>query len=357
MEEQDNAAAELIAQQISDAAVRTSDLLQVTLEEYLLFVAEAKGLDDAHLDCSVEDVIRRTALQPVRDRLIKNLSKGYRQRVGIAQALLGDPEIIILDEPTVGLDPLQIIEIRDLIKSLADEHTVILSSHILSEISAVCSYIIIISHGRIVASDTLENLTASAAGARIITMDVRGGMNEVKDALTVLKQATNTAVTLITTVIMLMISSNIVISLGMVGALSIIRFRTAIKDPWDTVYIFWSVVEGLAVGSQNFKLGLLSVLFIAVVLILLSLRTTLFRKYLLVVRADSSADPAELERRVSASHKSSKLRAANHIGESRELIFEVASRSGLNREMLAELKQMPGVTAVNFLEQTGENVG
>ncbi len=169
--------------------------------------------------------------------------------------------------------------------------------------------------------------------------------------------ATNVAVTLITTVIMLMISSNIVISLGMVGALSIIRFRTAIKDPWDTVYIFWSVVEGLAVGSQNFKLGLLSVLFIAVVLILLSMRNHMFRKYLLVVRADSSADPAELEKRVAASHRSSRLRASNHIGEHRELIFEIASRSGLNGDMLAELKQMPGVNAVNFLEQTGENVG
>ena len=106
--------------------------------------------------------------------------------------------------------------------------------------------------------------------------------------------ATNVAITLITTVIMLMISSNIVISLGMVGALSIIRFRTAVKDPWDTVYIFWAVVEGLCVGSQNFKLALLSVLFIAVALILLSLRSSMIRKYLVVIRADETADPAAL---------------------------------------------------------------
>ena len=167
----------------------------MTPEEYLFFVAEAKGLDDAHLDKSVDAVIRRTGLTGVRDRLIKNLSKGYRQRVGIAQAILGDPEIIILDEPTVGLDPLQIIEIRDLIKSLANNHTVILSSHILSEISAVCSYIIIISHGKIVASDTLENITASTSGQRIVTMEVRSGMIDVEDALKELQGTLHTAVT------------------------------------------------------------------------------------------------------------------------------------------------------------------
>ena len=101
-------------------------------------MGRAKGLKGKALDDGVDRVIAKTSLTPMRSRLIKNLSKGYRQRVGIAQAILGDPEIIILDEPTVGLDPLQIIEIRDLIRELGKDHTVILSSHILTEISAVC---------------------------------------------------------------------------------------------------------------------------------------------------------------------------------------------------------------------------
>ena len=167
----------------------------MTPEEFLYFVGEAKGVDPTHLDVRVEEVMEKTSLTGVRDRLIKNLSKGYRQRVGIAQAILGDPEIIILDEPTVGLDPLQIIEIRDLIKELGEEHTVILSSHILSEISAVCDYIIIISHGNIVASDTIENLTASVDGRRLVTMDIRGSMDKVEAALAVLTDAVSTSVT------------------------------------------------------------------------------------------------------------------------------------------------------------------
>ena len=167
----------------------------MTPEEYLLFVAEAKGVDPEHLDVRVEEVMAKTSLLNVRDRLIKNLSKGYRQRVGIAQAILGNPEVIILDEPTVGLDPLQIIEIRDLIKELGEDHTVILSSHILTEISAVCDTIIIISHGRIVASDTIENLTASADGSRLVTMDIRGSIEAVQNALTGMKGAIRTNVT------------------------------------------------------------------------------------------------------------------------------------------------------------------
>ncbi|MGM9652408.1 MAG: ABC transporter ATP-binding protein [Eubacteriales bacterium] len=166
----------------------------MTPEEFLMFVGEAKQLEPTHLDVRVEEVMRKTGLLPVRGRLIRNLSKGYRQRVGIAQAILGDPEIVILDEPTVGLDPLQIIEIRELIKALGQEHTVILSSHILSEISAVCDYIIIISHGRIVASDTIEHLTASVDGHRIITLDVRGELSAVTDALAELQGAVNTSV-------------------------------------------------------------------------------------------------------------------------------------------------------------------
>ncbi len=155
----------------------------MTPEEYLLFVAEAKGVSADELEREVERVIAKTSLENVRQRLIKNLSKGYRQRVGIAQAILGNPKIVILDEPTVGLDPLQIIEIRDLIRELGESHTVILSSHILTEISAVCDYLIIISHGEIVASDTLANLTASAEGRRMITFDVRGDLGAVKQVL------------------------------------------------------------------------------------------------------------------------------------------------------------------------------
>jgi len=166
----------------------------MTPREYLLFVGEAKGIDPARLTQHIADVMRKTHLDGVQDRLIKNLSKGYKQRVGIAQAILGDPEVIILDEPTVGLDPLQIIEIRDLIKELGAEHTVILSSHILSEISAVCDTILIISHGRIVASDTIENLTASTDGRRIISLDVRGDMDAVVKALNSLQEVVNTTI-------------------------------------------------------------------------------------------------------------------------------------------------------------------
>lgn len=169
--------------------------------------------------------------------------------------------------------------------------------------------------------------------------------------------ATNVAITLITTVIMLMISSNIVISLGMVGALSIIRFRTAVKDPWDTVYIFWAVVEGLCVGSQNFKLALLSVLFIAVALILLSLRSSMIRKYLVVIRADETADPAALAEIVASHCKSNRLRAANQTGRGQELIYEVSAGKQLDPAMLQALKSAAGVTGVNYLEQTGETVG
>ena len=167
----------------------------MTPEDYLLFVAEAKGVDAERLEQEVDRVIEKTSLGAVRKRLIKNLSKGYKQRVGIAQAILGDPEIIILDEPTVGLDPLQIIEIRALIRELGENHTVILSSHILTEISAVCDYLIIISHGKIVASDTIAHLTASAEGRRIITLDVRGDTTAVSDALKELTGAIHTTVT------------------------------------------------------------------------------------------------------------------------------------------------------------------
>ena len=158
--------------------------------------------------------------------------------------------------------------------------------------------------------------------------------------------ATNVAITLITAVIMLMISSNIVISLGMVGALSIIRFRTAIKDPWDTVYIFWAVVEGLAIGSQNFKLSFIAVVFIGMALILLSCHTTLLHRYLLVVRCASEAE-----------HKHCKLRAANRSATSTELIFEVLVHKAFQISLISKLQAMPEIITVNFLEETGDTVG
>lgn len=132
--------------------------LDMTVMEYLHFVAELKQIHKDECLEYIESAIEKTKLEDVKDRMIKNLSKGYKQRVGLAQAILGYPEIIILDEPTVGLDPVQIIEIRDLIKELGKEHTVILSSHILSEIQAVCDYVFIISKGKLVASDTTANL-------------------------------------------------------------------------------------------------------------------------------------------------------------------------------------------------------
>lgn len=123
-----------------------------TPEEYLEFVGEAKGLRGAELKAQMEDVIVRTGIGNVRNRLISALSKGYRQRVGIAQALLGNPGTIILDEPTVGLDPIQIIEIRDLIKDLGQTYSVIFSSHILSEVQAICETVLIINRGKLVAN-------------------------------------------------------------------------------------------------------------------------------------------------------------------------------------------------------------
>lgn len=129
-----------------------------TPREYLRFVAEAKKIPRALIGEEIERIMAETQITDVADRLIKNLSKGYKQRVGIAQTLLGNPKVIILDEPTVGLDPIQVIEIRGLIKSLGQKHTVILSSHILSEVQNICDEIIIISKGKLIAYDTAENL-------------------------------------------------------------------------------------------------------------------------------------------------------------------------------------------------------
>ena len=168
--------------------------LDRTPREYLTFVGRAKGLSGTRLEEQIERVMSVTQTGDVANRLIKNLSKGYRQRVGIAQALLGDPKVVILDEPTVGLDPIQIIEIRDLIKDLGREHTVILSSHILSEVQAVCQTVLIISKGKLVACDTPENLEKLFAGSTTVELTVEapadkaarllGGLEHVTDLKT-----------------------------------------------------------------------------------------------------------------------------------------------------------------------------
>ena len=144
--------------------------LDRTPKEYLTFVGRAKGVPAAELNGQIQKIMKITQIEGVKDRLIKNLSKGFRQRVGIAQALMGDPEVIILDEPTVGLDPRQIIEIRELIAELGKKHTVILSSHILSEVQAICSTIMIIANGKLVACDTPENLEKLFAGAASVVL-------------------------------------------------------------------------------------------------------------------------------------------------------------------------------------------
>ncbi len=151
--------------------------------EYLCFVAEAKALAGNEKMAQIDMIMDKTGIGSVRNRLIRNLSKGYKQRVGIAQALLGDPEVIILDEPTVGLDPAQIIEIRDLIRDLGKDHTIILSSHILSEVQAVCDSIMILSEGRLVASDTPENLTKLFTGVKTLHLEVKGNDVDTRNVL------------------------------------------------------------------------------------------------------------------------------------------------------------------------------
>lgn len=157
--------------------------LDRTPREYLTFVARAKKIPQKDIPKQVERVLNITQTQDVADRLIKNLSKGYKQRVGIAQALLGNPEVIILDEPTVGLDPRQIIEIRELIQELGKDHTVILSSHILSEVQAVCQTIMIISKGKLVACDTPDNLERLFAGKTTVDLTAECSAAELQDIL------------------------------------------------------------------------------------------------------------------------------------------------------------------------------
>ena len=155
--------------------------------EYLSFVGRAKGLSRGELYDQIETVMEKTGIANVADRLIRNLSKGYKQRVGIAQAILGNPDIIILDEPTVGLDPIQIVEIRQLIQELGKKHTVILSSHILQEISAVCDWVIMISKGKIVASDAIENLLSGTEGSSSIHLETEGNADTIRKILQKIK--------------------------------------------------------------------------------------------------------------------------------------------------------------------------
>ena len=157
--------------------------MDMTVKEYLDFVAELKKLEKSLRAGYVKEAMKITKTEEVSGRLIRNLSKGYRQRVGFAQAVLEYPEILILDEPTVGLDPKQIIEIRDLIKELGKKHTIILSSHILSEISAVCDHVFIISHGKLVASDSTENLLERMTGAQEIELLVKAEEDTAETAI------------------------------------------------------------------------------------------------------------------------------------------------------------------------------
>lgn len=156
---------------------------EMTVREYLDFVAELKGLDKKVRKTQTEEIMELTHTKEVSERLIRNLSKGYRQRVGFAQAIMGYPDVIILDEPTVGLDPKQIIEVRELIKELGKKHTVILSSHILTEISAVCDHVFILSKGKLVASDSTEHLLERMSGAQEIALLVKDKEQRTEELL------------------------------------------------------------------------------------------------------------------------------------------------------------------------------
>ena len=157
--------------------------LDMSVVEYLEFIAEIKAVKKKDRTKMIQDIMKMTKVDDVSQRLIKHLSKGYKQRVGLAGAIVGYPEVLILDEPTVGLDPKQIIEIRDLIKRLSKNHTIILSSHILSEVSAVCDKIMIINKGKLIVSDTPENLSMHLEGANKVHLLVKGTKEKISKAL------------------------------------------------------------------------------------------------------------------------------------------------------------------------------
>lgn len=153
--------------------------LDMKVKEYLKFAAGIKGVKGSERKAQIEDVMEKLKIKDMENRLIHNLSKGYKQRVGFAQALLGNPEYLVLDEPTVGLDPSQVIEVRNLIKSLSKNHTIILSSHILQEIQAVCERVVIISHGEIRAIDSIKNLEESMDASITVNIKAEGDKDEI----------------------------------------------------------------------------------------------------------------------------------------------------------------------------------
>lgn len=151
----------------------------MTVKDYLSFVSDLKQVEKKKKKSQISDIMELVKITDMKNRLIKNLSKGYKQRVGLAQALIGSPEVLVLDEPTVGLDPKQIIEMRKLIRALGKEHTIILSSHILPEVSAICERIVIINNGRIAAIDTTENLSKSFENASRLSVTIAGPKNSI----------------------------------------------------------------------------------------------------------------------------------------------------------------------------------
>jgi ABC-2 type transport system ATP-binding protein len=155
----------------------------MTVREYLNFAADIKKVKRSEREKDISDVMNMTKITDVSERLIKHLSKGYKQRVGLAQAIIGYPELLILDEPTVGLDPMQIIEIRDLIRSLSKNHTIILSSHILSEVSAICDEVMIINKGKLIVRDTPDNLSKHIGGSNGLHLQVKGEKEIIQKAL------------------------------------------------------------------------------------------------------------------------------------------------------------------------------
>lgn len=157
--------------------------VDMTVNEYLEFAYELKGVKGTTKKKHIGEICETIGITHVRDRVIRNLSKGYKQRVGLAMALLGDPDVLILDEPTVGLDPIQIIEIRNVIKELGRRHTVVLSTHILSEVSSICERVLVINNGQIVADDSPENLSASISGEHKLSIRVAGDQDGIESVL------------------------------------------------------------------------------------------------------------------------------------------------------------------------------
>ncbi len=163
----------------------------MTVREFVKFMAEIKRVDKRERNVKVEKVIQQTGLKDVEKKLIKNLSRGYKQRVSMAGALVGEPKVLILDEPTVGLDPKQITEIRSLIKELGKTHTIILSSHILSEVSQICQRVVIINKGKIIAVDTPENLETKVSSKNIVYVTVEDAENKIEKVAENIKEITN----------------------------------------------------------------------------------------------------------------------------------------------------------------------